>query len=59
MRSLIDQTVAHLGPPDVLVNNAGIGETAGAIDEKPAEDWQRVIDVKLSSVFYGFKHAAR
>jgi 2-dehydro-3-deoxy-L-rhamnonate dehydrogenase (NAD+) len=59
MRTLIEQTVTHLGPLDVLVNNAGIGETAGAIDEKPAEDWQRVIDVNLTSVFYGIKHAAR
>lgn len=59
VRNLIDQTVAHLGPPDLLVNNAGIGETPGAIDEKPAEDWQRVIDVNLTSVFYGIKHAAR
>ena len=59
VRILIDRTVSHLGPLDVLVNNAGIGETASAIEEKPAEDWQRVIDVNLTSVFYGIKHAAR
>ena len=53
VRNLIDRTVAELGRLDVLVSNAGIGETAVPIDEKPAADWQRVIDTNLSSVFYG------
>jgi NAD(P)-dependent dehydrogenase (short-subunit alcohol dehydrogenase family) len=59
VRNLIDRTVAMLGRLDVLVSNAGIGENAVPIEDKPAADWQRVIDTNLSSVFYGIKHAAR
>jgi NAD(P)-dependent dehydrogenase (short-subunit alcohol dehydrogenase family) len=59
VRDLIDRTVAELGRLDLLVNNAGIGEAPVPIDEKPAADWQRIIDTNLSSAFYGIKHAAR
>ena len=59
VRRLVDTAVARLGRLDVLVNNAGIGEEAVPIEEKPAADWQRVIDTNLSSVFYGIKHGAR
>jgi NAD(P)-dependent dehydrogenase (short-subunit alcohol dehydrogenase family) len=59
MRDLVDATVAKYGRLDVMVNNAGIGERAIPIDEKPAAKWQRVIDTNLTSVFYGIKHAAR
>jgi len=59
MQKLVDQTVAKYGRLDIMVNNAGIGESAIPIDEKPAAKWQRVIDTNLTSVFYGIKHAAR
>ncbi|HJT15964.1 MAG TPA: SDR family NAD(P)-dependent oxidoreductase [Thermoanaerobaculia bacterium] len=59
MRDLIDQIVAKYGRLDIMVNNAGIGESAIPIDKKPAAKWQRVIDTNLTSVFYGIKHAAR
>lgn len=57
--NLIDRTVAEFGRLDLLVSNAGIGESPSPIEEKPARDWQHVIDTNLSSVFYGIKHAAR
>jgi NAD(P)-dependent dehydrogenase (short-subunit alcohol dehydrogenase family) len=59
VRKLVDHTVGALGGVDIMVNNAGIGETAIPIDEKPAAKWQKVIDTNLTSVFYGIKHAAR
>lgn len=57
--NLVDRAVAELGRLDLMVNNAGIGEDAVAIEEKSADDWHRVIETNLSSVFYGIKHAAR
>jgi 3alpha(or 20beta)-hydroxysteroid dehydrogenase len=46
--------VAQAGPLHGLVNNAGISFRRG-IYETSVEDWHRVMDVNLSSVFYGMK----
>lgn len=40
-----------------LVNNAGISHRFGILDTS-AHDWQTVIDINLSSVFYGMKTMA-
>ena len=50
-QSLIDQTMAEFGRIDVLVNNAGIMRD-GLLVRMSDEDWQRVMDVNLSGVFY-------
>jgi NAD(P)-dependent dehydrogenase (short-subunit alcohol dehydrogenase family) len=41
---------------DVIVPNAGIGGR-GAADELALRDWQRVLDVNLTSVFFCIKHS--
>ncbi|MBA3689885.1 MAG: SDR family oxidoreductase [Actinobacteria bacterium] len=41
---------------DVLVNNAGVISTGGAIEE-PLETWDRVIAINQTGVFLGMKHA--
>lgn len=41
---------ADFGPIDILVNNAGMGYT-GNLMATPLSDWQRVIDLNLTSVF--------
>lgn len=57
--AMIDRCVSEFGALDVLINNAGIGEASTPIEQKTAEDWNRVITTNLSSVFFGIKHAAR
>ncbi|MBJ8339063.1 SDR family NAD(P)-dependent oxidoreductase [Antrihabitans sp. YC3-6] len=42
----------EFGPPDVLVNNAGVMDLGGFL-EMGAEQWQRTIDIDLMSVIYG------
>ena len=56
IEALVRDTVARLGSLDILVNNAGIQHVA-PIDQFPAERWDAVIAVNLSSSFHTIKHA--
>ncbi|MFT3851838.1 MAG: SDR family oxidoreductase [Ilumatobacteraceae bacterium] len=53
---LVETTVARHGRLDVLVNNAGRA-IVGTVEELSVEQWQRLIDIDLSSIFYGAKAA--
>ncbi|MGQ0697803.1 MAG: SDR family NAD(P)-dependent oxidoreductase [Panacagrimonas sp.] len=48
----------HFGKLDILVNNAGI-ETAALITQCEVEDFRRVMEVNVTGVFLGHKHAMR
>jgi NADP-dependent 3-hydroxy acid dehydrogenase YdfG len=50
VRVFIEQIVEELEGVDILVNNAGMGYTA-ALAETPLDDWQRVINLNLTSAF--------
>jgi 3-hydroxybutyrate dehydrogenase len=50
-RALIAKTVEAFGRCDILVNNAGIQHVA-AIEEFPAEKWDAIIAIMLSSAFH-------
>jgi len=55
---VVSAIVKTSGRLDVVVNNAGIF-TSTPVDETTLEDWQRVLDVNLTGVFLGCKHAVR
>ena len=44
------------GKLDLAVNNAGIGGAAAPLGDYTLEDWHKVIDVNLNSVFYSMKY---
>lgn len=44
------------GALHVAVNNAGIGGAAAPLGDYSFEDWHKVIDVNLNSVFYSMKY---
>ncbi|ODT67846.1 MAG: hypothetical protein ABS75_22655 [Pelagibacterium sp. SCN 63-23] len=44
------------GKLDLAVNNAGIGGAAAPLGDYGFEDWHKVIDVNLNSVFYSMKY---
>ena len=44
-------TVAQIGPPAILVNNAGISGPNFPLDEYPPEEWRRVVEIDLVGVF--------
>jgi len=50
--------IAKFGSLSILVNNAGI-ETAALITQCTVEDFRRVMDVNVTGVFLGHKHAMR
>jgi NAD(P)-dependent dehydrogenase (short-subunit alcohol dehydrogenase family) len=55
VKAVVDDTVARWGRVDVLQNNVGIAKMGGPIELDEA-DWQRVMDVNLTSVFLTCKH---
>lgn len=49
--ALFDDAVARLGGLDCLVNNAGIAGPTGPVDEIAPEEWDRCLDVCITSQF--------
>lgn len=57
VQNLISHTVATFGQLNVMVNNAGIGPNLLRTHEATLKDWERVIAVNQTGVFYGMKLA--
>ncbi|MFZ2176400.1 MAG: SDR family NAD(P)-dependent oxidoreductase [Rhodococcus sp. (in: high G+C Gram-positive bacteria)] len=53
-----EQVRSHLGTPDIVVNNAGIGYS-GTFTKTPQEDFERVMDVNFWGVVYGCRTFSR
>lgn len=53
-----DEICAAHGVPDIVVNNAGVGQAGGFLDT-PADQWDRVLDVNLGGVVNGCRAFAR
>jgi NAD(P)-dependent dehydrogenase (short-subunit alcohol dehydrogenase family) len=53
VRRLVDETVERCGSIDVLVNNAGLYASLSMrpFEEIPLEEWRRVMDVNVASMF--------
>ena len=54
--NLVQETVRLFGKLDIAVNNAGIGGPLMSTADYPIDEWQKVIDINLSGVFYGMKY---
>lgn len=52
----VERLFRHIPSLDVLINNTGISHY-GLLSEMSVEDWHRVMDTNLSSVFYTSKKA--
>lgn len=56
IEDLIQKTEARFGALDILVNNAGIQYTSN-VEDFPADKWESIIAINLSSAFYTSHHA--
>jgi NAD(P)-dependent dehydrogenase (short-subunit alcohol dehydrogenase family) len=56
VRASVQQTVAAFGKLDILVNNAGIVDVQ-MLHEYSSEQWDRVMNINVKSMFFAFKHA--
>lgn len=55
-RLLVDRAVKAWGRLDIACNNAGIAGLLTPTADYPDEEWDRVIAVNLTGVFFGMKH---
>jgi len=53
---LVEQTIKHYGRLQIVCNNAGIAGTLAQTAEYPIDEWDKVISVNLSGVFYGLRY---
>ncbi|MGE8659432.1 MAG: SDR family oxidoreductase [Achromobacter sp.] len=56
LRRAVEQTIAELGPVNVLVNNAGIF-LAGSLDEVTLEDYERTMAINVRAPFVAIQAA--
>lgn len=56
VEAAVNETINKCGRIDILVNNAGIAGPNHKTWEYPNEDWQKVIDIDLTGVFYCCKY---
>jgi NADP-dependent 3-hydroxy acid dehydrogenase YdfG len=54
LQELADRAYRDVGPVRLLVNNAGV-EQFGYLWDTPIANWQRVVDINISGVFYGVR----
>ena len=59
MAAVTEFALAQFGRLDVMFNNAGIEGEQAPIADATLENWERVIDVNLKSVFLGSKYAVK
>ena len=57
VKELIDFAVKTYGSVDIMYNNAGIANFL-PVDQMSDEDFNKLISINLTGVFYGIKYAA-
>jgi 3-hydroxybutyrate dehydrogenase len=56
VETMINSIIAYMGSLDILVNNAGI-QFVASTEEFPVDQWNKIMNINLSGVFYAIKVA--
>ncbi|MFC1926446.1 SDR family NAD(P)-dependent oxidoreductase [Chloroflexota bacterium] len=56
IQGMVNATIDSYGRLDVLHNNAGVIAMHGNVEDASFEEWRRIIDIDLNSVFLGCKY---
>ncbi|MET3494885.1 SDR family oxidoreductase [Variovorax boronicumulans] len=59
VQALFAATVERYGRVDLLFNNAGVGNPPGAFEDWTPEQWQGVVDINLTGMFFCIQQAFR
>jgi NAD(P)-dependent dehydrogenase (short-subunit alcohol dehydrogenase family) len=57
VNTMIDQTIAHFGQLDVVINNAAALHPIARIEDADIDEWSKLIDINVKGVFYAAKAA--
>jgi NAD(P)-dependent dehydrogenase (short-subunit alcohol dehydrogenase family) len=52
---LVNATLGRFGPPDILINNAGVIEPIGAVATTDPTEWSRSIEINLIGAYYAIR----
>ncbi len=59
VKALFDAAVERFGRVDLLFNNAGVGNPPGPFEDWTPEQWQGVVDINLTGMFFCIQQAFR
>lgn len=57
VQNLVSETVKQFGKINILVNNAGITQNPQPLADISEEDWNRIVNINLNSIFLVSKYA--
>lgn len=52
----VELALQKFGKLDIAVNNAGVGGAQAPVGEYEIEDWNKIISINLSGIFYGMRY---
>ena len=59
VKAALEKTVTEIGKIDILLNNAGVGDLPGTIEEGDTKIWQKLVNINLFGVLFGLKYGPR
>ena len=56
VKTALERAAKEVGKIDILLNNAGVGDLPGTIEEGDTKVWQKLVNINFFGVLYGLKY---